>query len=213
MTTVHIVCTDPAHGVNAWLERWIARHRHEADIHLLRDAREAIGGDFLFLVSCHQIVGRDILERYEHTLVLHASALPDGRGMSPHVWQILEGKPGFTVTLLEAAEALDAGRIWHQIEVAVPADAVCHEINALLFDAEVALMDWALEHAASVQPREQHGTPRYYRKRSPADSRIDPAQPLAEVFDLLRVADPERYPAFFEYRGRRYRLRLEPLES
>lgn len=211
MTTVHIVCTDPAHGVNAWLARWIAARRGEADIRLLRDAREASGGDFLFLVSCHQIVGRDILERYTHTLVLHASALPDGRGMSPHVWQILEGKPGFTVTLLEAAEALDAGRIWHQIEVAVPASAVCHEINALLFDAELALMDWALAHAASVQPREQQGTPRYYRKRGPADSRIDPAQPLAEVFDLLRVADPERYPAFFEYRGRSYRLRLEPM--
>lgn len=213
MTTVHIVCTDPAHGVNAWLERWIAKHRHEAGISLLRDAREASGGEFLFLVSCHQIVGRDILERYRHTLVLHASALPEGRGMSPHVWQILEGKPGFAVTLLEAAEALDAGRIWHQLDVPVPASAVCEEINALLFDAEIALMDWALAHAHDVQPREQHGAPSYYRKRGPADSRIDPARPLAEVFDLLRVADPERYPAFFEHRGRRYRLRLEPMES
>ena len=211
MTTVHIVCTDPQHGVNAWLERWMAQHHHTADIRLLRDAREATGADFLFLVSCHQIVGRDILDRYRHTLVLHASALPAGRGMSPHVWQILEGRPGFTVTLLEAAEALDAGRIWHQIEVAVPANAVCHEINALLFDAELALMDWALAHAHEVQPREQQGTPSYYRKRSPADSRIDPERPLAELFDLLRVADPERYPAHFEYRGRRYRLRLEPM--
>ena len=213
MTSVHIVCTDPQHGVNAWLERWIEAHAGDADIRLLRDAREASGGDFLFLVSCHQIVGRDILDRYRHTLVLHASALPAGRGMSPHVWQILEGRPGFTVTLLEAAQALDAGRIWHQIEVAVPANAVCHEINALLFDAELALMDWALAHAHEVQPREQQGTPSYYRKRCPADSRIDPERPLAELFDLLRVADPERYPAFFEHRGRRYRLRLEPMES
>ena len=78
-------------------------------------------------------------------------------------------------------------------------------------DAELALMDWALAHAHEVQPREQHGTPSYYRKRSPADSRIDPERPLAELFDLLRVADPERYPAHFEYRGRRYRLRLEPM--
>ncbi len=216
MTLVHIVCTDPRHGVNAWLERWIERHRDAAgaiEIRLLRDVREASGGEFLFLVSCHQIVGRDVLDRYTHTLVLHASALPEGRGMSPHVWQILEGRSGFTVTLLEAAEALDAGRIWHQIEVAVPAHAVCEEINALLFDAELALMDWALAHAAGVQPREQHGTPSYYRKRGPADSRIDPSRPLAESFDLLRVADPERYPAFFDYRGRRYRLRLEPMES
>jgi methionyl-tRNA formyltransferase len=212
-TVVHIVCTDPAHGVNAWLERWAMAHAHDAEVHILRDAREATGGDFLFLVSCHQIIGAEIRARYRHTLVLHASALPAGRGMSPHVWQILEGRGGFTLSMLEAVDALDAGRIWHQLEVAVPPDAVCHEINERLFDAELALMDWALAHAATVQPREQHGEPSYYRKRGPADSRLDPERPLAEQFDLLRVSDPDRYPAHFEYRGRRYRLRLEPMES
>jgi methionyl-tRNA formyltransferase len=34
---------------------------------------------------------------------------------------------------------------------------------------------------------------------------------LGEAFDLLRVADPERYPAFFEHRGRTYRIRIDPL--
>jgi methionyl-tRNA formyltransferase len=212
-TVVHIVCTDPAHAVNAWLARWAIAHAHDAQVHILRDAREATGGDFLFLVSCHQIIGADIRARYRHTLVLHASALPAGRGMSPHVWQILEGRGGFTLTMLEAVDALDAGRIWQQLEVEVPANAVCHEINERLFDAELTLMDWALENAATVQPREQHGEPSYYRKRGPADSRLDPQRPLGEQFDLLRVADPERYPAHFEYRGRRYRLRLEPMES
>ena len=212
-TTVHIVCTDPAHGVNAWLQRWAAAHAHDAQVHILRDAREAVGGDFLFLVSCHQIIGAEVRARYRHTLVLHASALPAGRGMSPHVWQILEGRGGFTLTMLEAVDALDAGRIWHQIEVEVPSTAVCHEINQRLFDAELALMNWALDNAATVQPREQHGESSYYRKRGPADSRLDPERALAEQFDLLRVSDPERYPAHFEYRGRRYRLRLEPMES
>jgi methionyl-tRNA formyltransferase len=32
---------------------------------------------------------------------------------------------------------------------------------------------------------------------------------LAEQFDLLRVVDSERFPAFFEYRGRRYKLKIE----
>jgi methionyl-tRNA formyltransferase len=211
MTTVHLLCTDPQHGVNAWLERWSEAAPPSVDARILRHSREATGGDFLFLVSCHQIIGAETRARYRHTLVLHASALPEGRGMSPHVWQILEGRRGFTLTLLEAADALDAGRIWHQLDVDVPDNVVCHEINARLFDAELALMDWALAHAARVTPREQQGEPSYYRKRLPSDSRIDPAQPIAEVFDLLRIADPERYPAFFEYRGRSYRLRLEPM--
>jgi methionyl-tRNA formyltransferase len=50
--------------------------------------------------------------------------------------------------------------------------------------------------------------PTYYRKRIPEDSRIDPCGSIAGQFDLLRVADPERYPAFFDFRGHRYEIRL-----
>jgi methionyl-tRNA formyltransferase len=51
----------------------------------------------------------------------------------------------------------------------------------------------------------------YYRKRALADSRIDPQRSIAEQFDLLRICDPERYPAFFELHGHRYRIRVDRL--
>lgn len=211
MTTVSILCTDPKHGVNAWLERWVAAVAPQVEVRICRDWRELTGGDVLFLVSCHQIIGASVRALFKHTLVLHASALPAGRGMSPHIWQILAGCQQLTMTLLEAEDALDTGRIWHQLDVPIPDTAVCGEINALIFDAEIALMDWALAHRDTVAPREQAGEPSLYRKRVPADSRIDPLRPLADSFDLLRVADPDRYPAFFEHRGRTYRLRIDPL--
>ncbi|MFM9914518.1 MAG: formyltransferase family protein [Rhizobacter sp.] len=211
MTCVSILCTDPRHGVNAWLERWAVALAPRVEVRICRDWRELTGGDVLFLVSCHQIIGATVRAKFKHTLVLHASALPAGRGMSPHIWQILDGCERLTMTLLEAEDELDTGRIWHQIEVPIPDTAVCAEINALIFDAEIALMDWALAHRETVVPREQVGEGSMYRKRVPADSRIDPLRPLVDSFDLLRVADPDRYPAFFEHRGRTYRLRIDPL--
>jgi methionyl-tRNA formyltransferase len=211
MTGVSIRCTDPRHGVNAWLERWAVALAPRVEVRICRDWRELTGGDVLFLVSCHQIIGATVRAKFKHTLVLHASALPAGRGMSPHIWQILDGCERLTMTLLEAEDALDTGRIWHQIEVPIPDTAVCAEINSLIFDAEIALLDWALAHRETVVPREQVGEGSMYRKRVPADSRIDPLRPLADSFDLLRVADPDRYPAFFEHRGRTYRLRIDPL--
>ncbi len=211
MIRVDIVCTDPRHGVNPWLERWATSVAGEARVAIHRDTRTLAGGDFLFLVSCHEIVGSAVRELYRHTLVLHASDLPRWRGMSPHIWQILEGRPGFTVTLLEAEDALDSGRIWQQHDVAIAATDLFDEINAALFAAEIALMDWALVHDADVEPRAQHGEPSMARRRTPADSRIDPTRPLVESFDLLRVADPDRYPAFFEHRGQTYRIRIDKL--
>lgn len=148
-------------------------------------------------------------DRFKYTLVLHASDLPKGRGMSPHVWQILEGTDRLVVSLLDAEDALDSGEIWHQTVVNLDGTELHAEIHAKLFDAEASLMDWALEHCADSRPRSQQGNPTFYRRRTPADSAIDPSRSLIDVFDLLRIADPERYPVYFEHRGQRYLLRIE----
>jgi methionyl-tRNA formyltransferase len=212
MLNIEILCTDPRHPVNPWLERWQLTNRDRAQVTIRRDWRDlSASGDFLFLISCHQIIGTKVRARFRHTLVLHASDLPKGRGMSPHVWQILAGQNRIVLSLLNAEDELDSGDIWQQIPIELNGTELHDEIHARLFDAEIQLMSWALENCDKTKPWTQHGEPSYYRKRSPADSAIDPYRPLAENFDLLRVADPERYPAFFEFRGAKYRIRIERL--
>lgn len=211
MKRVTILCTDPAHPVRPWLERWRAGVAGQAQVEIHQDVAQAEGGDFLFLVSCQQIVGPDVRARYRFTLVLHASALPQGRGMSPHIWQVLEGREQLTLSLLNAEDKVDTGDVWQQLTFEVPRTALADEINERLFAAELELMTWALDHCEQARPRAQQGEPSYYRRRTPADSEIDPARPLAESFDLLRVADPERFPAFFVHRGQKYRIRIDKL--
>jgi methionyl-tRNA formyltransferase len=62
-----------------------------------------------------------------------------------------------------------------------------------------------------VQPAPQDASvaPTYHPRRTPAMSELDPHKTIAEQFDLLRVADPDRYPAFFHFRGHRYVLKIE----
>ena len=208
---VSIVCTDPSHPVNPWLERWAAANAQRAAISIHRDLASLGQGDFLFLVSCQQIVRPALRARFRHTLVLHGSDLPRGRGMSPHIWQVLEGADSITITLLNAADAVDCGDIWHQVVVPLTGTELHAEFHAKLSAAQDELLSWALDHCDRSTPRPQVGEPTFYRRRSPEDSRIDPARPLAEAFDLLRVADPERYPVFFDHRGQRWRLRLDRL--
>ncbi len=93
--------------MNAWLERWRADNVAVHTVEIVRDVSEARGGDFLFLVSCHQIVKKATRDNYAFTLVLHASDLPRGRGMSPHVWQVIEGKNTIPLTLLNAEDGID----------------------------------------------------------------------------------------------------------
>lgn len=212
MSRVAVLCTDPRHPVNAWLEPWAGQTRKRGhDVEILRDHKEVRGGDFLFLVSCHQIVRKDVRENFRHTLVLHASDLPKGRGMSPHIWTVVEGGDELVLSLLNAEDALDSGDIWTQRRIPLEGTELYDDINRLIFDAEIELMDWALENCDHARPRTQSGEPSLFRKRTPEDSRINPEASIASQFDLLRVADPDRYPAFFDHRGQRYRIRLEKM--
>lgn len=164
----------------------------------------------LFLVSCSQIILASERERYRAALVLHASDLPKGRGWSPHIWSILNGADKITVSLLEADDMVDQGAIWLKTEFTLEGHELLPEINNKLFAAELLLMTRAVEQFHQIAPAPQQGDPGpYMPKRSPEDSRLDLNKTIAEQFDLLRVVDSQRFPAFFEYRGRRYLIDIE----
>lgn len=208
---VTILCSSAIHPVNSWLERWIKSRSRNHDIELVRDAKDASGGDVLFLISCNQIVKTCTRDKYAATLVIHASDLPRGRGWSPHVWQIIGGADEIVLSLLEAGDQVDTGRIWKKLVLPIEKTWLYDEINEALFKAELELMDFVITNWDTVSPIEQASEvdATYYRKRRPEDSRIDPEESISEQFDTLRVSDPDRFPAFFEYRGRRYRLVIE----
>lgn len=208
MLEIDILCSDPQHPVNAWLENWCRRLGSHAQAEILRDVSVLEGGDILFLVSCHQIVTASDRAKYRHVLVLHASDLPAGRGMSPHIWQILEGKNDIVLTMLNAEDELDSGDIWRQQKIHFDGTELFDEINQKIFDAEIALMDWAVENIDNATPRKQSGEASYYKRRKPNDNHVNVDVTLAEIFNLLRVADPNRYPVFFEHLGCRYDIKI-----
>lgn len=212
---VSILCSNPKHPVNAYLLPWLERQRNFHEIELVCKITELNGGDMLILVSCSEIVNSDVRALYGVSLVLHASDLPQGRGWSPHIWEISSGASQLTLSLLEAQDKVDKGRIWKKVRIPVPPTALWDEINHSLFTAEVELIDFALASYGCIQPQEQSTDVKstYYRLRTPEDSRIDPNQPLGDQFDLIRVCDPDRFPAFFEYRGQRFTLKLEKLHD
>ncbi len=212
---ISILCTDPNHPVIKSLQVWMRDMSSKGHfVSLAHDKAELRGGDILFLVSCSQIVRDHERERYKAALVLHASDLPEGRGWSPYVWSILGGANQITVSLLEARDPVDTGDIWLKTGFMLEGHELLPEINAKLFAVELLLMSQAVEQFGSIKPGKQAGDPGpYLPKRTPEDSRLDPDKTIAQQFDLLRVVDSNRYPAFFDYRGKRYSIRIEKIEN
>jgi methionyl-tRNA formyltransferase len=208
---ISVLCTDAEHPVFPFLQSWRAEFIQRGhEVELVNDRGRLSGGDVLFLVSCSQLIPKGIRDRYRATLVLHASDLPKGRGWSPHIWAIVNGATRITVCLLEASEPVDSGAIWLRRSFSLEGHELLPEINAKLFAAELELMSEAVERFGSIEPQPQSGeSGDYMPKRTPQDSRLDPTKSLAEQFDLLRVVDSSRYPAFMDYRGKRFVLRIE----
>jgi methionyl-tRNA formyltransferase len=210
---ITVLCTDAGHPVFPKLEQWVERMRLSHEVHLVSSLQEVAQGDILFLVSAARLVPRSVRERFRAALVLHASDLPSGRGWSPHVWQILEGQSSITVSVIGAEDLLDTGDIWAQRAFVLQGHELADEINESLFATELGLMDYIVENFATIRPVAQGAEGvSVYRKRTPEDSRIDPSDTIAAQFDLLRVADPARYPAFFDFRGCRYKVILKKMD-
>lgn len=207
---ITVLCSDALHPVNAYLQSWIATHQaHQVD--LVRSKSELSSGDLLFLISCSEIVSEADRQSYSKTLLIHASDLPSGRGWSPHIWEIIGGANELTLTLLEAENKVDSGSIWKKLKVKVSKDALWDEINHIVFESELKLMDFAVENFGVIEPHAQSidSEPSYHMKRTPADSEIDPKKSIEEQFNLIRVSDPDRFPAHFEMHGQKYTIRLE----
>lgn len=75
-------------------------------------------------------------------------------------------------------------------------------------------MSFAVSVFDSIAPEPQDSSvvPSYYPRRSPEDSELDSQKSIAEQFDLLRVCDPQRFPAFFKLHGHTYRVTVEKVE-
>lgn len=168
-------------------------------------------GDILMLLSCNQIFKSLDLNNYN--LVVHESDLPKGRGMSPFTWQIMEGKARIPVTLLEAIEILDAGVIYDQLWIDLDGNELVDDWRELQGKATVDLLLNFVKNYPDVEGTVQEGKQTIYANRTLEDSKLDLSKTIEEQFNLLRVVDNERYPAWFERNGVKYKLEIYKLND
>ena len=181
------------------------------DVRVVHKHEEVTKGDILIMLSCNRIFRS--LELNDYNLVVHESDLPKGRGMSPFTWQIVEGKSEVVVSLLEATEELDAGVIYGKRRIVLKGTELVEEWRALQAEVTQELLLDFVDTYPQIQFVEQTGVPTFYPKRNIEDSKLDIHKSIDEQFNLLRVVDNERYPAWFERNGVAYKIEIHYLNK
>lgn len=165
-------------------------------------------GDIAFFLSCEQIIKKEVRDRNRHNLVIHASALPHGKGWSPTTWKIIEGENKIPLTLFEAVDKVDAGDIYATSAIVLEGHELIDEVRKKEGKAIINLALRFVDAYPNVSGRSQEGEETFYPRRKPEHSELDPNKSLVESFNQLRVSDNERYPAFFKHNGHTYILKV-----
>jgi len=166
--------------------------------------------DILFILSYHNIIPQEFLDKNKHNIVIHASALPKGKGWAPLFWQVLEGKKKIPFSMFEASNGVDNGNIYMQKTLKLTG----YELNEELREKQANhTIDMCLEFINNYDkykiPTPQSGDETFYKKRTSQDSKLDIDKTIKEQFNLLRIVNNDEYPAFFEIDGHRYILKIE----
>ena len=175
---------------------------------LAHRAADILEGDLCFLLSCVRIVGPNLRARNRLNLVVHASALPLGKGFSPLAYQIAAGVDHIPLTMIEAVDAVDAGPVYMRSTCAFEGHELLPELREAVA-AEIGRMVLAyVDTPNAYAPIPQIGESSWYPRRGRGDDELDPTRPLAEQFDRLRVVDNDQYPAWFNYLGHDYEIKI-----
>ncbi len=164
--------------------------------------------EVVFILSYFNKIEMKYLGRHKHNLVVHASGLPRGKGWAPLFWQILEGKNKIPIVLFEANETIDGGIIYLKDNMIFNGDELYEEIRAKQAEKTKQLCGRFLEVYPSLRKYVQKGKSTFYRRRTPQDSNLDINKSLKSQINLLRIVDNHNFPAFFEYKGHKYILKI-----
>lgn len=197
---------------NSWIIPYVEEikqklYKHHEISHAF-DACDLVGGDVNLILSCEKILPKKYLSLYSSSVVVHPSKVPHGKGWSPLAWQVIEGSNKIPVSLFEAVEDVDAGDVYLVDYIELYGHELNEEIKHKQGLLTVKMVEEYINNFHTLKAKPQSGEESFYKKRLKKDNQLDIHKSIEDQFNLLRVVDNERYPAFFIKDGVEYKIKI-----
>lgn len=162
--------------------------------------------DLLFAVSWRYMVPKAVWSRASlGAYVFHDSLLPRYRGFSPTVWAMINGETATGVSLIEMADAVDAGLLIDQERVEIGCDEFIAPVMERVTHAYLCVLERmlpALLAGTAKRTIQDEAEASYVCKRTPADNRIKWSDSALRVYNHIRACSAP-YPGAFCFAGDR----------
>ena len=146
----------------------------------------------------------------------HPAALPANRGRHPLIWALVLGLPETASTFFFMDEGADSGDILSQVSVSIaPEDDAGRLYQRITEVAMKQIRDFVprLAEGNFLRQPQDHHSANVWRKRSPADGRIDWRMAATSIHNLVRGLTRPYVGAHFDWAGKEikvWRAEVEP---
>lgn len=171
----------------------------------------SFAGQALLSVGFPYLIASDLLELFKPALNVHPTLLPRYRGPTTAAYILINNERESGSTIHHLTPQMDRGDILAQSRVPLTAFDTIRSLQRKVYASEGQLvLDAlaALNGGAQAWPQDETQASEFPKKRTPADSQIDPSRSLLELFNQIRACDPEEFPAFFIYHDQKVCIRL-----
>ncbi len=196
---------------NTWIKKYIYNFKFKLNKNFylkISDNKNLIRNyDIIFLINYLKILPKKIIEK-KLCFLVHESNLPKNRGGAPLQHQILNGDNKIYLSLIRAREKVDSGEIFLKSSFKLNGTELNDEIRKIQAINSFKLVEKFLKNYNKLKPKKQIGKPTYNKRRTKKDSLINVNKSLKNQFNLLRVCDNEKYPAYFILKNKKYILKI-----
>jgi methionyl-tRNA formyltransferase len=172
---------------------------------------EIVADGICFSAGFAYLFPKGFLNRVRVCINVHGSLLPKYAGARTLSWCIEDGELESGVTVHLVDEGIDTGPILLQQSFSLSPFETTRSLARKTGDLEPETVSEALRlyesNGAAAFKKQQSSLP-VRPNRVPEHSMLDPKQSLADLFNKIRAADPEHYPAHFYVGGQKVCVRL-----
>jgi methionyl-tRNA formyltransferase len=179
-------------------------------------ALERFSGKALLSIGFPYLLSGTLLGLFQPAINLHPTLLPRYRGPTTGAYILLNDERESGSTMHFMTEQMDKGGIILQSRVDLSPFDTIRSLQRKVYAVEPELVIDALgrlENGAEVLPQDETKASEFPKKRTPADSELDPTRSLIDLVNHIRACDPTEFPAFFMYHGQRVNVFIQRSSS
>ena len=197
---------------NNWIKKFINKNIFQKNkkykYNFVDNINKLKNYDLTFILGYTKIIKLKNLKKNKLNLVVHESDLPKGKGFAPVQNQILLGKNKIPICLFQANERVDSGRIFKKEFFNVKETSLYNQIRNDQGNATMKIIKKFLKEYPNIKSKKQTGKSTFFKKRNKLSSEINILKSIKSQFNLLRIVNNEKWPAFFKYKGKKFYLKI-----